>query len=383
MSNFRRQFGAAANNRPTVTMSKARYVSPHTGEVSVVQTRGTKLENGADYYMPAVHKGHLKCFHCDTKVHHRVGPHALGGNTADGHDDHFATNPNQKHGDDCKWEFPEAWHSDIQYDPEKGFRIHINVPVFHPDALRKVGGTYNRVAGSPGIIRTNDESLRTKEPKSIGSADDIIDLIRKADIKRLSDSVVIFRNEKRKWSEFSLRRGTPSRYLDRINEMQHKIGDGAEAPVTFGLFEVNTDKEYYFPSRMKNADKKVKSLAINLEERDFRGKPQNVIVSLDLSGCHDARALVAFEGRDRSFMVLGNAVYTRHQTDTRTNHYFNIKITSVDQIAVVDVEDLWAKVRKKNGLDVLSPPATPTLSTKGDVMTSDATALPSQLVMKL
>ncbi len=373
MSNFLRPFNTAAGK--TVTMWKARYVNPRTGEVSIVQAHGRKLEEGSSYYMPAAHKGHLKCFHCDAKVHHRDGPVALGGNSADGHDNHFATNPKQKHGDECEWEFPEPWESTTEKDKNLGWTINLNVPFFHKESVQTVGGVWGRVAGSP-LIRAKTPQLRAQETKSVGSADDLIRIIQNADTDRLARSLVSFRNQPLKWSEFCLRRDTPLRYLDRIQKMQRKVSDGAKAPETFGLFEVKTVDKYYFPPRGKKSDRKINAMAVNLKEKDYRRKPQNVIVSLDLSECHDSRATVAFQGSDRSFMILGNAVYTRHQANNFTTHYFNIKITSVDQIAVVDVKDLWAKVRKKNGLGVVDAPIPPKSSKKPDVMTSHGGAEP-------
>ena len=334
--------GRRAASPTTVTMWKARYVNPHTGEISFVQTQGTPLENGAHIYTDPVHKGHLICAHCAAKVHHRKGPHGMGGNSASGHDNHFATNRGQKHGDDCKWEFPEPWESNIAYDDKRGWRIHINVPIYNEAIVTSLSGVYRRVAG--GRIRTKDENLRSHKPLSVESANDVVALIEKGDVKRLTDSIVIFRNQSLSWKDFCIRYDAPSRYLALIKRMQEKKDAGAKNPETFGFFEFRTDKSHAF---YRGAKPVIEAPAIVLPEKDRRGKPQNVVLKVDMRGTGDARALVAFEGYERSFMILGGLTHRRHEGPHNTTHYLTIKVASGEQIAPVVVKDLWEKVSQK------------------------------------
>lgn len=325
-----------------ITMWKARYVAEGFPE-EVVQAKGTKLEPGAHYYEPLKHKGHLRCAFCEASVHHNAGALSTSGSTLAGVPPHIKTNPEQKHHEDCAWQFRDASQSPTEIDISKGYLIHINTAHQLSKEFREKIGIKDRLSDS------EKEQMKGMERIVIHDAAGFVKFLESADLVRLDKTLMKFQGAYRPLKKALMRLGAISRWIDFVEEQK-------KAPVKkfrlrpFGAFEVKLEK-YYTPKFEYKTIKGKRKLVVEPVPLDpirigwdCNGRAEMVQIYIHPELERDNSTRTAFS-KPGTYLVFGKVRYETKQSRMGTTHYFHMELTTGGQVTLFDAKAIYSKMQ--------------------------------------
>lgn len=224
----------------TLHISEARLIG-EDGKVTFVQPalEGEYLRPGRVAYDKDIHYKKLVCSHCNVRVDFNKGAGVnSGGANLRGSRPHFKKAPKQDHELSCDLPKLGPQHSDSEIDTSIGFRIHLNADFNAP--LNHGKPVYER--GQGGKVVANDDRLKPaektidlgqgqtktinvyRETLVVRNVNDIVNLMRRGELKRLKDSLVV-NNVALPWNRFAILGE------NRLRNLVHRLRNGASHPV--------------------------------------------------------------------------------------------------------------------------------------------------------
>ncbi len=294
---------------------EARFIRSNGTAVFVVP-RGTPIEDARTVrYDPLVHKGHLKCPHCEADIRFREGSVSVRGSSEAGRRGHFALFPGGHHDAGCEVEKSPQYRRPLPIDKTKGFRIHINTSGYS-DVFNEKSGVYDGGSLPP--------ELRVREPISIKSAAELVTLLERAhargEFDRINGSIVIFRNKSLSWQEFLVR-------PDRTgNGRVAALVDRLESPDSPHICAIVLDNQT--PKQFSWDDREIEFRDVYMK-RGHRRERARLFVSIP-----DARNTIlntAFSEAG-SYLVLGMPTMRSYDTKKGPVHFLNIKVDRLDAL---------------------------------------------------
>lgn len=327
-----------------VRMDEARYFEGgkegEEDKLVVVQARvpGTELRPGNVYYEAAKHHGGLSCRFCDAAVHHSKGSRTICGDNLVGQSPHFRTNPGVEHSGDCKWpERAKQLENTRHYNPEKGYKIHLNTSGFAAQFNDDAGQVYER--DEDRRIVTLNQDLFDREPRSIKALADLMKLIKEGNYGRLNDSVVVHHDHVLPWRDFMVRydHGRESgqkrfrALIERIREhgpqpcmMEFNVASGV-TPDLFGHV------------------KAVKSATIDLGT-NRNGQFEQIFPRLYVKSRFNTLVTHGFMDKG-AYLVMGYANLKSYEDERSARHILSMDVTAPEQFAHRDLASLVAVPR--------------------------------------
>lgn len=225
----------------TLHIPEARFILPD-GTTQMVQPAlpGEYLRPGRMAYDRNVHHKKLICPHCDIRVDFNKGSGlAIAGTQINGSRPHFKKAPKQDHAADCELPLLLQNKSETEIDKNAGYRIHLNTVFF--GAVDYRNPVYERTSGSHKVV-ANDPRLQPweetvalpngkmrivktqRESVPVKNVADIIDLMRRGELNRLKESLVV-NNVVIPWKQFAILGD------NRMRGLVARMLDGASHPV--------------------------------------------------------------------------------------------------------------------------------------------------------
>ncbi len=335
-----------------ITMYEARFVPQETdGDAApqerIVRVADRDLSGGAVYYDEGTHKGWLKCRFCDAAVHHVKGHDMVAGHTdMKGASTHFRTNPGQEHSTSCGWERLKVeralrrqyGYESSSYDPDKGYRIHLNVN------LADYFYNKRRLYGRDAVRRIvcHDDRLPDMEPVSVRSVDDIVTRLAGLNPDRLKKSLVVHNGFALPWQDFFVRymRGAPDNAAGahgRFLKLHERLKTSRAVPC---LMEFNMASGAKKPAPAMIESKPV------LMGRDDYNRTHYLVPRAYIDGDRAAFHEKLKHGGDRH-LVLGFARTAISEQKDRVLHYLNISLQNAAQMTSCDIAQIPVKQLKK------------------------------------
>ena len=302
-----------------VWMNEARALV-HGVEKTVQLSGHALLSPLHEIYDEAVHGKALSCRHCNARVHFNRGSGARCGSNFPGARPHFKTNPGHAHDENCKWPQRElAAHSTHNYDPGKGWRIHLN---FGNPANVPVSPFY--VQHDDHRIEARDADLKDRAPYAVNTAEDVVSLIKQGDFQRLMGSRVIYEHYNLGWEQFFIRADKREGY-SRFSNLVSALQNGQKRPV---LMEFN--------AASRGAKGQLVGHALTLPG----GDRLTVQIWPDGNGLKDT-----FAAASAAQFVMGEARLRSFAEGNHRHHFINISVKSSGQITAVSAKQLAAQAR--------------------------------------
>ncbi len=290
------------------------------GRVQTVQPRGTKLVDGNHYYNPHTHRALLHITEDEPVVLREPKAASRGGSSAPGLTPYFQRVTRSPKANKVK--------TPKEIDYSKGYRIHLNTSEFS-DAFSELDGVYK--VSRNGKLRLADNDLRDREAKSIVTAEDILELMQRADPKRLRDSVVVFRNRSVTWDEFFVRPQQSVgherfvKLLDRIDQIKQKGGEA------FCAMVLRITEPYYYD--FDNRAAKGTSLPITRDE-NFESVTPKVFIDSNNTYVQDAFRKAG------DYLVLGIPKVWTANVRGENIHHISIRLENREAVAKIDWVDI-------------------------------------------
>ncbi len=267
----------------TVTLDRAR-VKNEDGSYTSIGLPGSQYGNGlAATYRETDHKGKLICACCPAELHYVSQSSGLVGTSHyRPRPEHFALNPGQEH--TCSKPNPAKDNERHFYNVNDGLRVHLNIPnpsgEFNDKTLYYRDGKKWRVRGDMLPSNINKDEFQEMETASVSSVSDLLDLMERGDLERLSKSYLVAGHRVIPFRDFVLRQdsaheGIGSKRFQRFLQQLKRDAEGYK-----GLpraVELNTEKTNIpFSEKLHTVDCK----AIFLDRLD--DGPRFIIPHIDL-----------------------------------------------------------------------------------------------------
>lgn len=308
----------------TLHIPEARFIE--NGRTVLVQPalEGEPLRPGRVAYDENKHRMKLLCPHCDVRVDFNKGSGAgICGNNLAGARPHFKKAPKMAHGEDCILPLREAreghHHS---FDPDKGYRINLNVSGWPSLEFNERARPYERAQGGKIII--NDERLMDRERFKAQSVEDFLKFIRRGEFGRLRDSLVVHGSAVMPWENFMIRYDKKTGH-ERFRQLADRLLRGASHPV---LMEV---RFYNAPA----SDKVAQSERI-FYRRDDKDRAHFIVPRVYLDS---NRVADSFPVRG-SYLVMGVPRIKTIEEPGRVIHFLNLSLKEPGHTAQFNIRDV-------------------------------------------
>ena len=191
-----------------ITLSRAKVVNEDGSRTFIKLPNARYSAHDSVEYREDIHKGKLICDCCDAKVHYVSQSSGLVGSSYySPRPELFALNPGQKH--TCSRPNPNEDNERHFYDVASGLRVHLNIPnpsgEFNSRTLYSREGRKWRAQENMLPQGINADKFQQMETVSASSISDLLDLMEKADLDRLSKSYLVAGHRVIPFRDFVLR----------------------------------------------------------------------------------------------------------------------------------------------------------------------------------
>ncbi|MDB5492024.1 MAG: hypothetical protein JWO78_1873 [Micavibrio sp.] len=304
-------------------MPYARYFPDGAEKPDLVQPTRPNERPAQGYvaYNPDLHKGKMKCPHCDIRADFTNGSGAtIAGDNLWGSRPHMRKQPSLPHEESCILPLLENKKNTV-YDPAAGYRIHLKGPWSQANDGLRDAPLYER--GQDFKIRIRDTRLAGMQPVKVESVQELIRLIRLADPARLKQSLFINRQTIVPYEDFIVRYDEQSGH-ESFRNLVKRLRNGVSHPV---LMEMRM----YRPvnSHLAAAE------AIHIDQPDRKGRHHDIVPYVHLNDT----VIDAMPSRGL-YLVMGTPALFAEPTARKVEHIIEMNVTSVNQVAQAELSAL-------------------------------------------